>query len=49
VLPHEKSATLKPAEALLGRAKPPIARATAAVIDRAALEIDIRSSLVARI
>jgi hypothetical protein len=49
VLPHEKSLTTKPAQAFPGSAKPPIARAAAAVINRAALEIDIISSLVARI
>jgi hypothetical protein len=51
VVPHEKSATFVApcAEALPGRAKPPIARATAAIINRAAFEIDIGPSLVARI
>jgi hypothetical protein len=49
VLPHWNVKTFMAcAEALPGRAKPPIARATAAV-HRAALEIDIKSSLVARI
>src|SRR5262249_18343446 len=50
VVPHEKYGTFPATcgNALPGRAKPPITRATAAVINRAALEIDIRSSFIAR-